>query len=80
MVVTFLSLLAQTAAMPPKADPLAKKGPRAWSNARADPASGRNTFGVNRLHVHAVDDATNVSYVREVRAFLDQARRIDLAR
>ena len=56
--------------MPLNREPLQKRGPRAWAAAReyVSPL-------VNRLHIHAVDDDTNVLYAKHVRAFLIDAKR-----
>ena len=54
--------------------PLVKKGARAWEHAGDHLAGGRSHGGVNRLHVHAVDDGTNFAYVKEVRPFLQAVK------
>ena len=54
--------------------PLEKKGPLAWENAQLLPARGRAQGGVNRLHVHAVDDQTNRVYAKQVRYFLQHVK------
>ena len=60
--------------MPRSRVPLEKKGALAWSKVHEKPASGRVQGGVNRLHVHAVDDGTNVAYTKEVRKFLSAVK------
>ena len=60
--------------MPKSRVPLEKKGARAWEMVHEKPASGRVHDGVNRLHIHAVDDGTNLAYVKEVRKFLNSIK------
>ena len=59
--------------------PLEKKGPLVWESAQLLSARGRARGGVNRLHVHAVDDQTNRVYAKQVRYFLQHAKSEQLA-
>lgn len=83
IMLSLLCLLTQSAGAPAKratpAPPLARKGLLAWANAHSLPASSRTSARANRLHVHAVGDGTNVTYIREVKALLDQARKERMA-
>ena len=70
-----MSLHAVPAPLTPRAFvPLEKKGPLAWENAQILPARGRARGGVNRLHVHAVDDQTNRVYAKQVCYFLQHVK------
>ena len=73
-LLVFMGSFAFTDAMPRSRMPLLKKGPLAWEMAKERPTSGRARGGVNRLHVHAVDDSTNKAYAKEVRIFLNHVR------
>ena len=54
---------------------LQSRGAKAWENAYADRRYVPRDVWVNRLNVHAVDDATNVAYVRAVKIFLTDLKR-----
>ena len=67
LVIILLSVCALgVQSMPKQRQPLLKKGPLAWDNAKHfRPAHN------NRLIIHAVDDATNLLYVKSVMSFSD---------
>ena len=81
-VLTILPvLLGMAAAMPEQAvstKPL-KKGARAWENVAAEKTNKYADLEVTRLTVHKVDDDTNRAYTKEVKAFLVDAQRHNVA-
>ena len=55
---------------------LPTRGARAWDNMIGLPAFAPQDYSVNRLILHGVDDRTNRTYIREVKAFLWDAKRL----
>ena len=68
-MLILLAVVYVADSMPKQREPLAKKGARAWENAK----QFRPTL-VNRLLVHAVDDNTNKVYLKAVAAFLKEVK------
>jgi len=56
--------------------PLVKRGALAWDNFLEDGGPGRMGGGVNRLHVHGVNDQTNKDYLKMVTRFLKHQKRV----
>ena len=61
--------------MPKPKTSLSKKRENAWTEHRIRPTTGRTDEGVDRLHVHAVDDSTNGYYIKAVSEFLRCVRK-----
>ena len=71
LVIILLSVCALgVQGMPKQRQPLLKKGPLAWDNAKHF-----RPVHNNRLIIHAVDDATNLLYAKSVMPFLMECRR-----